>query len=47
MSSKLVAVLQAAGAVTISVGIGMVFIPAGIISIGVFAILFGIAIERR
>jgi hypothetical protein len=47
MSSKLVAALQAAGAVTISVGIGMIFIPAGIISIGVFAILFGIAIERR
>lgn len=47
MSSKLVAVLQTAGAVTISVGIGMIFIPAGIIMAGVFAILFGLAIERR
>jgi hypothetical protein len=47
MYSKLVVALQAIGAVTMSVGIGMVFIPAGIISIGLFAILFGIAIERR
>jgi len=47
MSSKLVTALQVAGAIAISVGVGLIFIPAGIIVGGAFSILFGIAIERR
>ena len=47
MSSKLVTALQVAGALAISLGVGLIFIPAGIIIGGVFSILFGIAIERR
>jgi hypothetical protein len=40
-------VLQAAGAVAISIGAGLIFIPAGIIIGGVFAVAFGIALERN
>jgi hypothetical protein len=47
MSSKLVTALQVAGAIAISLGVGLIFIPAGIIIGGVFSILFGIALERR
>jgi hypothetical protein len=39
--------LQAAGAVAISIGAGLIFIPAGIIIGGVFAVAFGIALERN
>jgi hypothetical protein len=40
-------ILQAAGATVISVGFGLIFAPAGIIIAGVFAILFGLSLERR
>lgn len=39
--------LQIAGAVAISTGIGLVFLPAGIVVAGVFLVLFGIAAERK
>ena len=38
--------LQIAGAVAITVGAGLVSIPAGLIVGGVFAIVIGIAIGR-
>lgn len=47
MFSKSVIALQVAGAVLVSSGIGVIFPPAGIIIAGVFAILFGLALERR
>lgn len=39
-------VAQITGAVAVSVGIGMIFLPAGIIMAGLFSLLFGIAVER-
>lgn len=46
MSSKVAVVSQVAGATAVSIGIGLMFIPAGIIVGGIFSILFGIALER-
>ena len=46
MSSKVAVVTQVAGAIAVSIGIGLIFIPAGIIVGGIFSILFGIALER-
>lgn len=39
-------IAQLLGATAIAVGAGLIFPPAGLIIAGVFAILFGIAIER-
>jgi len=39
-------ILQVAGAVTVSLGIGILFAPAGIIALGISAILIGISLER-
>ena len=47
MSSKVVVITQVAGATAVSVGIGLMFVPAGIIAAGLFSLLFGIALERR
>jgi hypothetical protein len=47
MSSKVATITQVAGATAVAVGVGVMFIPAGIIIGGVFAILFGLALERR
>jgi hypothetical protein len=37
---------QTLGATAIAVGAGLIYPPAGVIIAGIFAILFGIAIER-
>ncbi len=47
MSSKVVIITPVAGAIAVSVGVGLIFTPAGIITAGIFSILFGIALERR
>lgn len=39
-------VLQVAGATLISLGAGLVYPPAGVILAGLFAVGFGIALER-
>lgn len=39
--------LQAVGATAVSIGLGTVFLPLGIVTAGIFAILFGLAVERR
>lgn len=39
--------LQIAGALITAVGVGLIFLPAGIILAGVFALAFGIALERK
>lgn len=39
--------LQIAGAASVVIGLGIVWLPLGFISGGVFAIMFGLAIERQ
>lgn len=39
--------LQTAGAAAIVIGLGLVWLPLGFIGGGIFALLFGIAIERQ
>jgi hypothetical protein len=39
-------ILQISGATLLSIGVGTIFIPAGIIVSGISLILFGLAIER-
>ena len=39
--------LQVLGAIIISAGVGLVFVPAGIILFGAFMIAFAVAIERN
>lgn len=43
----LVNILQIGGAVAISAGVAFIYPPAGLIALGVFAILFGLSLERR
>jgi hypothetical protein len=38
--------LQVAGAAAVAVGFGVIWLPLGLIFAGVFALAFGIAIER-
>jgi hypothetical protein len=42
----LATILQALGVAVTSIGIGLWFLPAGIVAGGVGLILFGIALER-
>lgn len=39
-------ILQAVGATAITIGIGIIFVPAGLIAGGIFTVLFGLALER-
>jgi hypothetical protein len=39
-------VLQIIGAAAVSIGAGLVFIPAGIMLAGMFLLVFGVALER-
>jgi hypothetical protein len=43
----LINILQIAGAILVSVGVGLIFAPLGLIMTGVFAILFGLSLERK
>ena len=40
-------ILQIGGAALITVGAGLIFLPAGLIVGGILAILIGISLERR
>jgi len=40
-------IMQISGAVLISIGAGLVFPPAGLMVAGVFAVAFGISLERN
>lgn len=40
-------IVQITGAAIIALGIGLVFPPAGIITAGILALLFGISLEKR
>jgi hypothetical protein len=39
--------LQIAGAASVVIGLSLIFLPLGFISGGVFALIFGLAIERQ
>lgn len=39
--------LQVAGALAITTGVSLIFVPAGLIIGGVFLVLFGLAAERK
>lgn len=43
----LATVLQISGAALITLGVGLVLLPAGLIVGGLFTLVFGVAIERR
>ena len=40
-------ILQIGGAVLMTVGAGLIWLPAGLLVAGAFAILFGLSLERR
>lgn len=40
-------ILQVSGAVFVSVGLSLIWLPLGIIALGAFSVLFGIALERE
>jgi hypothetical protein len=40
-------ILQVIGAAAISIGAALMFIPAGVIIAGIFAVMFGLAMERN
>jgi len=39
-------IIQAAGALIVSIGIGLIYVPAGITVLGVSFVVFGLALER-
>jgi hypothetical protein len=39
--------IQIIGALTFSVGVGLVYPPAGIIVAGILALVFGISLEKK
>jgi len=43
----LINILQVTGAVLVTVGVWAIFVPAGLIVAGLFAILFGLSLERK
>lgn len=40
-------VLQVTGAVIVCVGVGLIYPPAGVITFGVLAVVFGVALEFK
>jgi hypothetical protein len=39
--------LQVTGEVAIAIGVGLIFLPAGLVVAGLAAILFGISLENK
>ena len=39
-------ILQAIGVAAVTVGLGLIYVPAGVIAGGVGVLLFGLALER-
>jgi hypothetical protein len=44
---KMASLVQIIGAFLVSVGVGIVFPPAGIVIAGALAIVFGISLEKK
>lgn len=47
MRDGMATALQVAGAAAVVVGLGLIWLPLAFIAGGVFAIMFGLAIERQ
>lgn len=47
MRDGMATALQVAGAAAIVVGLGLIWLPLAFIAGGVFALMFGLAIERQ
>ena len=43
----LINILQIGGAALVVAGVALMWVPAGVIAAGAFAILFGMSLERR
>ena len=39
-------ILQASGCVMLALGVGLIYPPAGVVVLGISAVLFGVALER-
>jgi hypothetical protein len=39
--------IQIIGALSVAVGVGLVYLPAGIIVAGILALVFGISLEKK
>jgi len=39
-------ILQAVGATVMTIGVGLIYLPAGLIVGGISAVVFGVALER-
>ena len=39
--------IQIIGALTVALGVGLVYLPAGIIVAGILALVFGISLEKK
>lgn len=42
----IILLLEILGALIVSIGVGLVFVPAGVIALGFFILVFTIAFER-
>lgn len=47
MRDDMATALQIAGAASVVIGLGLIWLPLGFISGGLFALMFGLAIERQ
>ena len=47
MRDDMATALQVAGAAAIVIGLGVIWLPLGFIFGGLFALMFGVAIERQ
>lgn len=47
MRDDMATALQIAGAASVVIGLGLIWLPLGFISGGVFALMFGLALERQ
>ena len=45
-TAGIILVMEVAGAMLVTAGVGMMFIPAGLIALGIFLLVFAVAIER-
>lgn len=45
-TTGIILLMEVAGAMLVTVGVGSIFIPAGLIVAGIFLLVFAVAIER-
>lgn len=47
MRDDMATALQIAGAASVVIGLGLIWLPLGFIAGGLFALMFGLALERQ